>query len=358
MPIELNLAEINLSRRTANHVGRLFREYRNTLNQRLKTEIVDIYTPLIERKAAAAAAASQGRISALDFMQDMYVKLLEMIDSHSSVAPFSSAVKIALNKAKPKVNTLIQREKASIEEFTEKEEYKFLTYDPDKLTLSQKAKLIADWYGKNKHTKDGERKKEILSLILDGESYADIGEKFDISKERVGQIYLDQILRDLKYHNDKNIFRDILNDDMYKSMKIVPADEPLLEEQTIYTKENMCKSLGTKLLESITFNNTKSKLNNPADKQRKLTPEEIHELVLENMHPINVEKELNEIMRTQTHFKDIFTNPSSTARFKQKYKNIQFKIKLPEGCNTPDFMSKIEAISIERLGWNIFDYRD
>ena len=100
--------EVKLNRKAANRIGELFREYSKMPTQQIKMDVVEIFAPQIERRAAAAAMISKGKISAIDYAQDLYLKLLELlIDRDPQSKNLAANVSQAINNTKPTVNTLV-----------------------------------------------------------------------------------------------------------------------------------------------------------------------------------------------------------------------------------------------------------
>ncbi len=178
--------EIKLNRKASNRIGVLFREYLKNPTQQIKSDVIEIYRPQIERRAAAAAFVTKGKISAVDYAQDLYLKLLEMlIDKDPQSKHLSRNISQTINNTKPTVNTLVSRGNKAIEKLTQKEVYDKASYKIDEKTDLQKAEEILDYAKKLLPTNEA----KVLSKKLEGKQLDDIAQEMDLTRERVRQIH-------------------------------------------------------------------------------------------------------------------------------------------------------------------------
>ena len=313
---------VKLSPEAVEKFGQLFREFKTAPTQKLKTEIVSIFAPLIESKAAKAAAKSGGRISAADYAQDLYLKFLERLETVGQDKKYiAKALTETVNETKPTANTLVTYGRRTVEELTPLEELNHFSVRPGEQTLLQKAEEIANL----KHLT--KRENEILKLSLEGYSFEEIAEKFDISSERT-----------------KQIRRKVVSD--IKTMSNQPAIQAIYFDDLKLGRAVSVSSLGT------------------------LDFEKIREIELRRSMPI-AEKVLNDdLMREYigsqvpgwkqkaSVFK-LFGGSGSEFHIKnilRENPDFKIKIRLPEKFNAPDIIKGAELLSIETYGKNIFEF--
>lgn len=193
-------AAINMGRGKANQARALIRQYAATSEPQLRAKIVDVFAPQIERRAAAAAAASKGKISAVDYAQDLYLKFLEALEEKKSqyYHPVSEIVNVVNNK-KPNVDTLITLGGKPIQHLSP-EEFNELSYKPGDKTINQKVLDIIN------SVKIPFTEKNILNFYLEGYSFGEIAKFIGLTKEKVVQIYQKAVENIKKSENAHEIF--------------------------------------------------------------------------------------------------------------------------------------------------------
>jgi DNA-directed RNA polymerase specialized sigma24 family protein len=316
---------VKLSPEAVKRFGQLFRDFKAAPTQQLKEEMISIFAPQIERKAAKIAAESGGKISAVDYAQDLYLEFLEKLETFGQeekrvFKKFSTMV----STNKPSKNARTTLEFNYIEELSPMEELNKLSCRVDEQTTLQKAKEIVERYKNTPNIND--KRKDILSMIIEGKSFNEIGEKLDISEERVRQIYTNYILPDLKQPNRKEVIKSIVFDDVCEYKGLIPADKPLFTHKEI---ENLHHKI--------------------------LTPNAVREIVQKDIQKMTA-GDILETLATEQLGKvrghDIFHNETRIANLAKNKK--LFLIKLPEKYNCPEFFEEAERFSIEKYGRNIF----
>jgi DNA-binding CsgD family transcriptional regulator len=293
--------EIKLNRKASNRATELLRQYANLPTEKIKTDIIEIYKPQIELRAAAAAVASRGKISAIDFAQDLYLKLLElMIDkSDAKGKHLALTVSLALNRVNPSKDTLITLGGKPLEKLTPQEEFLNASYITENKTMLQKAKEIIEL------VKDTlkPREYEVLSKKLDGKQYYQICEEMDLTHERVRQLY-ENAVRKLNFPERKNKFSHIFYEDA------VPDNyrEPLSK-----ISDDMLGIILNNLIENNGY--TVGRIFNPNIK-------------------------------------------GSMLNFIKKSPNFTMKIKLPKVYNNEDFKIRATQLSMKNFGRNLFEFAD
>ena len=221
-------AAIKLGAGKANQARTLIRQYAATSAPQLRAKIVDVFAPQIERRAAAAAVESKGKISAVDYAQDLYLKLLEVIEEIKSeyYHPVAEITKV-INKEKPNLDTLITRGGKPVQKLSP-EELNEISFRPDDKTINQKAWEIVN------SVQMPFRDKSILNYYLEGYSFGDIANVFGLTKAEVEQIYqkiVKNIRKSEKAHEifyednkgtmSKSILREFVQSELNSMLKLM-----------------------------------------------------------------------------------------------------------------------------------------
>lgn len=273
--------------------GQLFRKFKEAPTQQLKKEMISIFAPQIERKAAKIAAESGGRISAVDYAQDLYLEFLEMLKrSGEEEKRVFKKFSTMLSTTKPSKNARTTFEFNYIEELSPREELNHLSVRPGEQTLLQKAEEIV---ASAKLTKT---EREVVSKFLEGKSFTKIGDEIDLQTERVRQIYYKALKR--LNHPDRKI----------KASRILYDDLPLngSEPPTEYVKVILNDIIGQ-----------------CCGGRRDITAFSLNKI-----------------------------KPSK--KFLDIYVDTCIHIKLPERYNSPEFKNLAKKISFEYYGRNIFEF--
>ena len=333
---------VKLSANEVKKFGKVVQDYAKSRNPELRAKIVDIFAPHIERKAAAAALNSGGRISAVDYAQNLYLNLLENLDNAVKKNKYvANALSKSLNEFKPQKDDLIRINCRNIDELNPKE----LMYCEDYLGNIPLLKYVRQLIDLKK---DNLSKKQqfILGRYLNGMDYAAIGEECNISADAVKRS-IRKAAKRLFSDEKKEFFEYLQTDRLPKRSLVIQADEPLFSD---------CKSTGKSVVEYIK-NLRDMFITEPV--VREFKPDEIWRIVQQNMPPVDVKKELSSMLQIQTNYGGVFSNLSLQTRVKKMLQinpDFVFKIKPEKRCNTPEFKKEVARISTEMFGKNIFEF--
>lgn len=181
---------IKLTRQESNKVGEYFRVYRNLGNLEARSKIVDIFTPHIE-KEAKTMAEEDINLSVKDYAQNLYLRLLEKIETINLKFHPVTELTNNLNNYRPQKEDYITiLENKSIEELTPEEQY--IISNKDQSTLKEKMHQIIEETPNLR-----ERSKNIVQDYLDGYSYKVLCKKYELTTARVHYI-IDEEMRKIR----------------------------------------------------------------------------------------------------------------------------------------------------------------
>jgi len=298
-------AIVKLSPKDVELFGEIFRQYQKAPNQKLKTAIVNIFAPQIERRAVAMSVAAKGKISATDYAQDLYLKFLENLDAIADENKYAAAsLSRTLNETKPTLDTLVSVT-GKTKNLTALEEFRSMSYKIDENPISQDVGEFLNTMKKQLTYREG----DILELKLQGKTFDEIGDTLDLTRDRVRQIYEKALKRIRKNPENKKMYEEIFHED-----KSISFSKPYL--------------LNSRIFDNI------------------IIPENYKEALNAAIHPDSV-------------FKGAFSNPSKIDEIKNLLaKNPGFKIhiKLSEETTTLEYITNFKAISRQIYGKNIIEF--
>lgn len=185
-----NFKAIKLTLPESKKAANLVRNYRNTGDIKAKTQIVDIFTPHIE-KEAKEKAEENNNLSMKDYAQNLHLKLLEKIETVNLKYHPVPYIVDRLNEYKSgKDDFFVLAENKSIEELTPEEEY--IISDKGQPSLKEKMHTVVSTFI------EGKRNKAILNDYIDRYSTKELGQKYSLTPNRCQQI-IDKYSRILHY---------------------------------------------------------------------------------------------------------------------------------------------------------------
>lgn len=200
----LNFEAIKLPRKEANKIGMLMRNYSASPSKELSTQILDIFTPYLRDEAALKAG---NKYSAADFLQEMYIKILESLKTLGSEDRSVTRLIQRLDFMTPGQDELISTADKQLHELSKKESfaysYKFMNETPrDRIVeLMQITKGI------------NQKIATILNKYMDGYSIEEIADILCITPNRARDIKNKGItkmvvkLREIKARQRENWFK-------------------------------------------------------------------------------------------------------------------------------------------------------
>lgn len=178
-----NFQAIKLTSKEGRKISEIVREYRKSPNPKLQEQLVDIFTPHIEKEAE-----KYDGILREDFKQDLYMSLLEnmgkvdvkyqpsnnLVGKLNEVAPADSKVSMGLQY-------LEEVSKAELDKLSGPGEDEFIR-DLNLKTIMLDLKNIIN------RSDNTPRMRDIITAKIEGKSDKEIGEIFRLTKGRVQQI--------------------------------------------------------------------------------------------------------------------------------------------------------------------------
>lgn len=321
----IKIHKIKLSHAENKLFDKIVKQYRQSQNQSLKTQMVDIFTPSL--KQHADIIASRFHISASDYLQELYIKFLQFLESNLETKYCANKIASNLNRIKPTSEDIISRKHRDLESITPEEEINQCSYRIDEQTTLQKAEEIVNLL-KGILPK---REISILTHYLNGLPFYKIAPKVGYGVTWISTIY-NRILDFLHSPQNIAVLEDIYFDDNFRNGKEIPSDKILLELQKAAK----------------------------ADKQKQIQKQELMKAELEkNLPPIDVEHELDIMLKTQTSCKNMFTNRGTRTKIQKRIdagEKVVFKLKLIGRCDTEEFKQEAYAISMSLFGTNVFEF--
>ena len=191
-----NFEAIKLTRPESNKIGELVRAYRNVGNLEAKAKIVDIFAPHIEKEAKTKTEENVN-LNMKDYAQNLYLKLLEKIETVSLEFHPVAELTNNLNNYKPKKDDYITiAENKSIEELTPAE--------VDCLSVDDLPSLKARMHSIVSETSSaGLRPKSIVHDYLDGYTHKELGEKYALTSDRIRNI-IESFTRKVRIEKDSS----------------------------------------------------------------------------------------------------------------------------------------------------------
>ena len=217
--------KIKLTLADAEKFREYIQEYAQKPTQKLKMQMLRIYTPYIDRKVIADTYRKD--ISAEDYKQTLNLKLLEVIEQlmrrKFRTSTFPTRM---LNQMSPTTDDIISKQYRIKETDNEAKEI----VNPEEQTAYQKVLDILDL------AKDflKPREYEVLLKRAGGATFKSIAALINTSMTRAETIYYEAISK-IKAHINQNVLEETFYDDKYIKRKIIPADEPLISEERLAT---------------------------------------------------------------------------------------------------------------------------
>lgn len=298
-------AIVKLSPKDVELFGEIFRQYQKAPNQKLKTAIVNIFAPQIERRAAAMSVAAKGKISATDYAQDLYLKFLENLDVLANENRYAaSALSRTLNETKPTLDTLVSVT-GKTKNLTALEEFRSMSYKIDENLIKQETD---EWL--NTMKKRLSRKESlILEHKLQGKTFDEIGDTLYLTQDRVRKIYGRAIKQIRKNPGNKKMYEEIFYED-----KTIGLSKPNLLDSRVFDKIIVSE---------------------------------------------NYKEALNAAMPPDSVFKGAFSNSSIIKIIKnilEKNPDFKLHIKLSDETATLEYINAFKAISRNVYGKNIIEF--
>lgn len=212
-----NFKAIQLSRIEANRLGHAIRQYRLNPTSVAQQQILDIFTPLIE-KEVALAAEKQDRLSINDYAQSLYLKLFEKLgEINIKFHPVYELIN-SMNEIKPSEDDFLTMGLESFDDLTPEEEEKIVMMDKKDSTLNQK---MCEVFSKKLRYLPS-RGCDMALEYLKGGSIYDVINRWNLSKESVQQI-LNETASYISIVNQKGEY--YLTADRKNGIKIHNADK-------------------------------------------------------------------------------------------------------------------------------------
>lgn len=283
-PLSKNV--IRFSEYEKESIRKIIREYKKNPSNQLKMQIIDKFTPSIQLKAAKAAVNSG--ISSIDYAQDLYLRLLETLDSAMrSRKHVLATILNTLNKTESTQNRAVRTNSKTIEELTQEEIFSNASCCQDETHLDDLSALSPKMLAKEV---------EIMNMVSEGISLKEALRRF------------------------------------YGYYDFVPK---------FHTSSQKSENA-----------------QNVNDKQQ-FDAEKIWDDVKKSFGPIDVVKELDVMMRTQTTCKELFTDKSSKTKLNKKLAlepDFYFELKLSRKTDNQEFKRAAYSLSKKMFGRNIFKF--
>ena len=199
--------------------NRIIKKYEKNKTQALKTQIVEMYTHIIERKAAKAAV--KYGISAIDYTQELYLKLLENLDRYTKETEPAKLLNKFLQKIEPDEDDFMSTADIPVDELSEGEEEKIaynLNNKEGQLDFSTIMPLIKKVLN--------EKEFFVLSERLDGTDIDEIAKALDTRRASVRCIF-ERATRRIKHSEYRPMLTDLTYDDKHSYLPVILADKPL-----------------------------------------------------------------------------------------------------------------------------------
>ena len=176
-----NFKAIKLTHSESKKVGELIRTYRSKGNLETKAQIVDIFTPHIEKEARTMAEENVN-LSVKDYAQNLNLRLLEKMETISLKFHPVTELTNNLNNYKPQEDDYITiSENKSIEDLTPIEEL-YLSVDDLPVLKDRMHSIVSET------PYIALRSKSIVHDYLDGYTHKDLGEKYALTSDRIRNI--------------------------------------------------------------------------------------------------------------------------------------------------------------------------
>jgi len=306
----------------------LIRAYRKNKTQAAKTEIVKMYAPVIEKKAADAALKLG--VSAKDYAQDLYLKLLENLDKFAEKEEPARFLSRLLRMEKPDDNTFLPKDDVLFDELPEET---IICTPKDK-----EAQLDYDYITKLLKKILNKIEFSIVSEIADGTLFKTIAETLELNSQTVEQLY-NRALKKIKNSKYKSLLKEQRYNDNKTAIPIIPADKqlfPFIKKEEAFMDIDIHNLL---------------KYGENADKVRKLTQNDYKQP--------NHWGTLDILIRTQSIFPRMLYDKKTQNYIKswlEEVPDYKIKLKLPQDIQKETFLPYAEKISKNIFGQNIFEF--
>ena len=315
-------AVINFPHKEVTCISKIIKNYKNSpvKTKEMKTEIFNIFVPKMQERAEVVAA--EKKISAMDYLHDLYLAFWEQFDSivQEKKSVVYHLCKM-LNQTLPAGYIPVEYRQNTSHKLT-RDEFNKLSYRIDEQSPAEKKEIIINTI----ESVLSKKQKIVLEKFMQGGNWIEIAKDTNQSSSGVSNAY-------------------------YRIIDRLNCPDIKDKLKRIYCESDTTKDLN--INKDGVLSDTKIK------KQPEFNPEKIRQIVEKNRSPLNITAELEDIMITQTRYSSVFTNPSLTARVKnflKKDPSFRFKIELPERCNNDEFKREVERVSVETFGINIFEF--
>jgi DNA-directed RNA polymerase specialized sigma subunit len=308
--------------------NKVIKAYAEESTQALKTKVVEMYKPMIEKKAADAALKLG--ISEKDYTQDLYLQLLENLDSFAAKEDPARLLTQFLQSKKPNNNTSLPKDEIL---FNELPEETIICTPKDK-----EAQLDYDYITKLLQKILNEIEFSIVSERADGTLFKTIAETLELSSQRVEQLY-NRALKKIKNSKYRSLLEEQRYNDKRTTLPVIPADKQLFP---FIKKEQVRPNIDI---------NSLIKHNVGADRIRELTKNDYNQP--------NYWGTLDILIRTQSMFPRILYDHKTQESFKSylgQRPGYKIKIELPHDIERKTFIPQAEKISMNIFGENIFEF--
>lgn len=285
--------QIKLSEMAVRNFGNLYKSYKKHPSQELKVQMLNLFKDQIELKAAAAAV-NNPNISAVDYVQNLYLKFLKALNPAIKRGGYVvKSLTDTLNKTQPSKKDIIVSKHVQLEQISPSEEYDLFSYRIDDETLREKAEKIINYTKRNL----SDIETTILSMFLDGKSFEEMAKECNISLYKTERIY-DKAIKKLNNPKLKDKFNHILYED-------VPPGS---------------------------------------------FKERIEDLPIETIKEI-----LNSLIKEHGYIRQCLFSEKQNHNLLNRT-GLILKIKLPERYNTDEFKTIAEQLSLQTYGRNVFQF--
>ncbi len=319
---------IKLSDCRTKKLGEIIKSYANNPTDAKLMQISDAFYPYIKEKAEYTVrkykkAAKKYGISVEDYIQEHYLKLWENLDEVVKTKKYCVAVlSNILNSVKLTKDDLMYTGNISLDEISPKEK-KELSYEPDEQTFSQKADKVTE-IAKKVLTPD---EFQVLSLHSSGMNNRKIAQEMGVNDQKSKNL-LRNAFDILNNKNVKQVIEDVFYEDSCTNRKLIKFEPPFFPIKKVKAIPNY-------------------------------NPDEVWLTVKMNWGPLDVRKELDTLLKTQTYYKELLNNKSAQTKMRKKLKiepDFKITLKLDKKCNNYTFTKGVKDISKELFGKNIFEF--